>query len=147
MKVLKALTDTSLQQKVTSDGRSLGFLAWHIAITLGEMGTKAGLNVAAPAEDSEPPISAAVIASTYESTAASLSHCVQNQWNDSMLPDFIDMYGEPWTRSGMLSALIRHQAHHRGQMTVLMRQANLKVPGVYGPSREEWEQFGRKPPR
>jgi hypothetical protein len=24
----------------------------------------------------------------------------------------------------------------------LMRQAGLKVPGVYGPSREEWSQFG-----
>jgi uncharacterized damage-inducible protein DinB len=27
----------------------------------------------------------------------------------------------------------------RGQLTVLMRQADLKVPGVYGPSKEEWE--------
>jgi hypothetical protein len=30
-------------------------------------------------------------------------------------------------------------------MTVLMRQAGLKVPGVYGPSREEWSQFGMQP--
>jgi len=30
--------------------------------------------------------------------------------------------------------LIAHQGHHRAQMTVLMRQAGLKVPGVYGPS-------------
>ncbi|MCK4657684.1 MAG: hypothetical protein KAT85_11650, partial [candidate division Zixibacteria bacterium] len=36
--------------------------------------------------------------------------------------------------------------HHRGQMTVLMRQAGLKVPGVYGPSMEEWEHFGMKKP-
>ena len=42
----------------------------------------------------------------------------------------------------MLSALIRHEAHHRGQMTVLMRQAGLTVPGVYGPSREEWVAYG-----
>jgi uncharacterized damage-inducible protein DinB len=31
-------------------------------------------------------------------------------------------------------------------MTVLMRQAGLKVPGIYGPSYEEWLQFGMKAP-
>ena len=47
--------------------------------------------------------------------------------------------------AGMLSSLIRHQAHHRGQMTVLMRQAGLPVPGVYGPAREEWKAYGQEP--
>jgi uncharacterized damage-inducible protein DinB len=48
------------------------------------------------------------------------------------------MYGEQWSRGAVLSALILHQVHHRAQMTVLMRQAGLKVPGLYGPAREEW---------
>jgi uncharacterized damage-inducible protein DinB len=52
------------------------------------------------------------------------------------------MYGDKWKRGQTLHALILHQAHHRGQMTVLMRQAGLPVPGIYGPSREEWEAFG-----
>ena len=34
-----------------------------------------------------------------------------------------------------LMTLINHQNHHRGQMTVLMRQAGLTVPGVYIPQR------------
>ncbi len=38
--------------------------------------------------------------------------------------------------------LITHQAHHRGQMTVLMRLVGLKVPGVYRPSKDEWVSFG-----
>ena len=37
----------------------------------------------------------------------------------------------------VLNVLIRHQIHHRGQMTILMRQAGVVVPSVYGPSREE----------
>jgi uncharacterized damage-inducible protein DinB len=41
-----------------------------------------------------------------------------------------------------LQALISHEIHHRGQMTVLMRQAGLKVPGIYGPAREEWAAYG-----
>jgi uncharacterized damage-inducible protein DinB len=27
-------------------------------------------------------------------------------------------------------------------MTVLMRQAGLRVPGIYGPAKEEWEEHG-----
>jgi uncharacterized damage-inducible protein DinB len=30
-------------------------------------------------------------------------------------------------------------------MTVLMRQADLRVPGIYGPSREEWAAGGAEP--
>ena len=52
------------------------------------------------------------------------------------------MYGETWSRGMTLFYLILHQAHHRGQMEVLMRQAGLKVPGIYGPAREEWAAFG-----
>jgi hypothetical protein len=29
---------------------------------------------------------------------------------------------------------------------VLMRQAGLEIPGLYGPSRQEWAAFGMKPP-
>jgi uncharacterized damage-inducible protein DinB len=59
-----------------------------------------------------------------------------------MLPVEIPMYGEKWTRGFTLYVLIAHQSHHRGQMTVLMRQAGLKVPGVCGPSKEEWAAYG-----
>ncbi len=34
----------------------------------------------------------------------------------------------------------------RGQMTVLMRQAVLAVPGIYGPAEEEWAAM-RLPPQ
>ena len=66
--------------------------------------------------------------------------------NDAGLSGEIEMYGEKWTRSKVLSSLIRHEIHHRAQMTVLMRQAGLKVPGVYGPSKEEWAQYNMKSP-
>ena len=45
-----------------------------------------------------------------------------------------------------LMTLINHQNHHRGQMTVLMRQAGLTVPGVYG-SKEEWAAAGMEAPK
>lgn len=145
MKILHALTDDSLKQRITPQGRSLGFLAWHLVLTLSEMGSKMGLQVTAPAEDSEPPTVASEIASTYDISSKSVLEAVRRSWTDASLKDDIQMYGEMWKRGGALSSLIMHQTHHRAQMTVLMRQAGLKVPGIYGPSREEWVQMGMQP--
>jgi uncharacterized damage-inducible protein DinB len=147
LKVFKNLTDAALKQKITPEGRSLGFLAWHIVISLGEMGEKAGLKVIAPPEHSSVPINASDIAAAYEKAGASVASEVKEKWNDAMLLELIDMYGEKWTCAATLGSLVKHQIHHRAQMTVLMRQTGLKVPGVYGPSREEWSQFGMPAPQ
>lgn len=40
-------------------------------------------------------------------------------------------------KGALLQAANLHQVHHRGQMTVLMRQAGLHVPSIYGPSRDD----------
>ena len=142
LKVLQHLTDAGLTQKVTDDGRSLGFLAWHLTTTLSEMFGQAKLKVDAPAHDSRVPETAAEIVTAYENGAKSLAQTVAENWTDEQLADELPMYGETWTKGVVLSALLAHQTHHRGQMTVLMRQAGLKVPGVYGPAKEEWEVYG-----
>ena len=41
------------------------------------------------------------------------------------------------TRGMAVLVMLHHEIHHRGQMTVLMRQAGLPVPGVYGPAKDE----------
>jgi uncharacterized damage-inducible protein DinB len=146
LKIFRALTDSSLWQKVTEQGRSIGFLAWHITVTLGEMGGKAELTVEAPAEDSPAPKKASEIAAAYDTASLSLGSAVKAKWTDEKLTELIDMSGEKWTRAAVLSSLVSHQIHHRAQLTVLMRQAGLKVPGIYGPSREEWANMGMKAP-
>ncbi len=141
-KVLNALTDESLSQKVTPEGRSLGFLAWHLTQTLGEMLGLVGLTIDAPGFDQDVPASAAEIAAAYEKAARSVTEEVNKNWTDETLLQEDEMYGETWARGITLFYLIAHQAHHRGQMTVLMRQAGLPVPGVYGPAKEEWAAMG-----
>lgn len=141
-KVLLNLTDASLGQKVSEDGRTLGFLGWHLAITVGEMLALVGLNVDAPAVDSECPTNAAEIATAYERGGKSVAEEVGKNWTDETLLIEDEMYGETWSRGMTLFYLIAHQGHHRGQMTVLMRQAGLPVPGVYGPAKEEWAAMG-----
>jgi uncharacterized damage-inducible protein DinB len=145
LKVLRALTDASLAQAVSRDDRTLGRLAWHLATTPSEMMERTGLSVGGPSHDSPPPASAAAIASAYETAAKAVADGVA-AWSDATLEVEDDMYGEKWPRGLTLQSLVTHQAHHRGQMTVLMRQAGLKVPGVYGPAREEWGAYGMKPP-
>jgi uncharacterized damage-inducible protein DinB len=145
-KILAALTDASLGQRVSAGGRTLGQLAWHVVGTLYEMPGQAGLETGGGKVDAPIPGRAAEIAAAYDAAAAAVAAAVASQWSDAALAEEIPMYGESWKRGKVLAALIKHEAHHRGQMTVLMRQAGLPVPGVYGPAKEEWAAYGMKAP-
>lgn len=143
-KVFAALTNKSLNQTVTPGGRTLGSLVWHVAATIPEMMSHAGLQIAALPKS--PPQEAARIAALYRRAADELAAQVSSQWSDADLKIEDDMYGLKWTRGLTLQVLVRHQIHHRAQATVLMRQAGLVVPGVYGPAKEEWAKMGMKDP-
>ena len=145
LKVLAQLTDESLGQSVNEGGRTLGRIAWHIAQTLPEMGGRTGLQLKGPRETDPVPGSAEEIADRFKEAAESLGREVGSNWADADLEIEDDMYGEMWKRGQSLRALVGHQTHHRGQMTVIMRQAALPVPGVYGPSKEEWSAYGMPP--
>jgi uncharacterized damage-inducible protein DinB len=142
IKLFNNLTDDSLNQKVTEGGRTLGYVAWHIVLTLGEMLGHVGLNIDCPAEDAAVPSEAKEIAETFARAARSVSEQVAENWTDETLEIEDEMYGMIWARGTTLSSLINHQAHHRGQATILMRQAGVPVTGVYGPSKEEWQEMG-----
>ena len=141
LKLFKNISNDALNKKDHENVRSIAVLSWHITITLSEMLTKAGLNVTGPDEHSKAPASIAEIISEYESSAKSVTEHVQKQWNNASLLEETNMYGQNWKKGVTLSILIKHQAHHRGQLTVLMRQAGLKIPGVYGPVKEEWAEY------
>ncbi|HTP57348.1 MAG TPA: DinB family protein [Spirochaetia bacterium] len=137
LKVLRALTDQSLSQKSDPEGNALGRIAYHMVKMIGGNGTALGLEVAAPPREAEPPAQAAQIAAEYEKAAQSLADQVTQKITDSRLPTEITMFGRTMPLAVALQTLIRHQIHHRGQMSILMRSAGVVVPGIYGPSREE----------
>jgi uncharacterized damage-inducible protein DinB len=141
LKVMQQLSDASLQQRVTDKGRSLGRIAWHIVQSFSDMAGRMGIQLDAPKEEAPIPQQAQLIAQSYAAAANSIGKAVQ-AWSDADLQVEDNMYGEMWKRGVTLQILIQHEIHHRGQMTVLMRQAGLSVPGVCGPSAEEWSQFG-----
>lgn len=145
-RVLGALTDENLDQAVAPGYRTLGDLGWHIVVTIPEMMGRTGLTLSAVDEHAMPPTSAEEIREGYAAASGELREAVESRWTDESLVETDDMYGEKWPRGVSLSAVILHEVHHRGQMTVLLRQAGAAVPGVYGPSKEEWAQYGTEPP-
>jgi uncharacterized damage-inducible protein DinB len=142
LKILRALTDASLLQRIAPESRTLGRLAWHLVQSQTDMLNKACLSVEGPDWEAPIPKTAALIVSAYEHTSQSVMSEVTKKWNDAALLEEHDLFGESWANGFTLEAMLRHEAHHRGQITVLMRQAGLAVPGIYGPAREEWAAFG-----
>ncbi|PSL40026.1 putative damage-inducible protein DinB [Planomicrobium soli] len=145
--VFDMLTDESLNQQITSENRTLGRLGWHLTTTIGEMMSHTGLEFEATPEDLPVPNSAKEIADAYRMSSKAMVQALQEQWTDDTLQEERNMYGENWTITQVLTTLVMHQTHHRAQMTVLMRQAGLKVPGLYGPAMEDWAAMGAPVPK
>ncbi len=145
-KILNQLTDSSLDRLVVPGNRTLGRIAWHVVTTIPEMMSRTGLEFKGAQHTDPVPQRAGEIFRAYQQVAGTLLEQVQSKWTDSTLAVEDEMYGERWKRGESLMGLILHEIHHRGQMTILMRQAGLKVPGVYGPALEEWAEYGMQPP-
>ncbi|MEW6509522.1 MAG: DinB family protein [Bacteroidota bacterium] len=145
-KLFKHLTDRSLGEQVDPEGRTLGRLAWHITRNITEAMEITGLSPVGPADDAPVPASAKEIFKAYSDAAIALLEQVTQKWTDATLAVKDQAYGRQWERGATLTALVHHLIHHRGQMTVLMRQAGLQVPGLFGPARQEWRAFGKEPP-
>lgn len=146
-KILNQLTDESLSQEVTSQNWTLGRIAWHTVTAIGVISSRTDLNIDAPTQDYPVPTSAKFISDSYQQARNAFSQAVKNQWSDKNLSDEQDVFGQRLSNLELLTFLIQHQIHHRGQMTILMRQAGLTVPGLYGPSKEEWVMTGREAPK
>ncbi len=145
-KLLDALTQESLTQSVGDGFRTIARLAWHITTSISEMASRTGLKVTGPGSEAKVPAKVEDIRKAYKETAMSLAEQLRANWKDATLDIKDDMYGEQWTRGKTLTALLSHEVHHRGQLTVLMRQAGLTVPGIYGPSKEEWTNYNMPEP-
>lgn len=142
IKIFTNLTDESLSKKVHEKVRTAGKLAWHITTSISEMMNRTGLKIESVKEDSLIPATVSELVNAYKSVSESLITQVKSNWNDESLLKEDDMYGEKWVKGKTLGILITHQIHHRAQLTVVMRLLGLKVPGVYGPSNEEWSAYG-----
>jgi len=146
LQLLQSLTDESLRQQVAEGYRTIGHLAWHLVPTNAGLFKETGIQFVSPSLGSEPPASAAVIAESYREAAQNLMNAIRTQWEDADLQRTANVYGFDWSHGYTLFVFMKHEIHHRGQLTVLMRQAGLPLASVYGPTKEQWAAFGMAAP-
>lgn len=135
LQVLQALTDDKLAQSIVEGHSTLGWLGWHLVGAAGYFSYLAGLKVPMIRQEDPVPATAAEIVTAYESVANGIKEEVAKLSNDDLL-EVVNGFTAPMSKGALLRVLIDHQTHHRGQMTVLLRQAGLPVPGVMGPTKE-----------
>jgi uncharacterized damage-inducible protein DinB len=147
IKLLNNLSDEVLTVKFNNEIRTPGRLAWHIVTSLVELAHRTGLAFESVDENASVPSTVKEIINEYKYASDGMVKEINEKWNDDTLSieDDITGFGEMWLRGKTLGALITHQIHHRGQLTIVMRLAGLKVPGVYGPAKEEWANYGMQP--
>ncbi|MDG0793768.1 DinB family protein [Cohnella ginsengisoli] len=142
--LLDSLTDESLKRRIAEDRRTLGDLAWHLITSIQYMNAL-GLAFEGADERDGANRPASALARDYRTVSDRFIDAIQRQWNEANLSDRVEIAGEAWKNGDSLRFALMHQAHHRGQMTVLMRQAGLRPPGLYGPTYETWIEQGMAP--
>lgn len=145
-KVLEGLTDDSLKQKVYPEGRTLGRIVWHFTTNIPEYLAHFGLKVNELENAENVPTSAKEIAETFKNISSNATKAIEQQWTDESLKEVQIAFGREETNAQILMGLIKHIVHHRGQVTVLMRQSGIKPFGVYGPPKEDWINLGVENP-
>ena len=144
--VLDGLTDESLKQQVYPEGRTLGRIAWHLTTNIPDYLTHFGLNIDGVKNAENVPTSAKEIAETFKEVSSLVAQIIEKQWTDKSIEQIQEAFREQESNAQILMGLIKHIVHHRGQITVLMRQAGLKPFGVYGPPKEDWIHLGVENP-
>lgn len=144
LQIFKALSNESLSVKVYQEGRDIETIARHIIFTISDMFKYLNINIEV-IEKNEKLKSVEEIATKYQIAVQQLLSGISEKLKDEMLEDEIEIYGEHWKIKNVLYSFLKHEIHHRAQLAVLMRQAGLVIPGIYGPSKEEWKDYGMEP--
>ncbi|MFB4162150.1 DinB family protein [Geomicrobium sp. JSM 1781026] len=135
--VIEAISDEKLDVAIAEDHNSLGWLGWHLATSPAFFGSLVGVNVTPAGDAAKVPEKAEDIHKAYEQMAEDFRQEAERVLTDVSLEETVEAMGGQVSRGALLRTLVNHQTHHRGQMTVLLRQAGLSVPGVMGPTKEQ----------
>lgn len=145
LEVFSRIDNKKKSEKLNDHLRSLDRLAWHITQSIPEMLHYAGIFDQNFLEKEPVPDTMEMNNEIYSHYSAELGRLIKEKWENADLTEKIEMYGEMWEKRFVLTILVKHQIHHRGQMTAIMRMLDLDVPGIYGPSKEEWSKLGMVP--
>src|SRR6476469_10780140 len=84
---LDGVTDDSLKQQVYSEGRTLGRIAWHITTSIPEYLAHFGLKIDEVENAENVPMSAKVIAETFNNVSSNAAKVIEQQWKNETLKE------------------------------------------------------------
>ena|SRR5688572_20598879 len=142
-RVLERVPDDRLDWKPHAKSMTLGQLAMHIATVPGgvaDMSTKSPYQVPEFTQPSAK--SAAELLTALEQSVAMAKQRLGGLSDATLAEPWRLMHGDrevmTMPRGALLrSIMLNHWYHHRGQLSVYLRQLGVPVPSIYGPSADE----------
>jgi len=143
--LIALLSDNELNFSPSKNIRPIGDLVFHIVGTPGTLITEMGFSNNMLNWYSDPIESIEGLVENFVKSNIELIDII-SKWTDNDLEEQVSVLGGSYKKGYILSTLlIGHQAHHRGQLTILMRLKNLKLIEMYGPTYESWVEMGEEP--
>jgi uncharacterized damage-inducible protein DinB len=142
-RVLERVPDAQLGWRPHKTARTLGELALHIATVPGAVAQLASQSpVQAPQFTDPSPRSAAELVPALNESIARARQILGGMDDQTMNATWRLMHGDRELLAIPRAAILRnimlnHWYHHRGQLTVYLRQLGVPIPSVYGPSADE----------
>ena len=147
-RVLERVPDGKLGWKPHPKSMSLGELSLHVATLPGaiaQMSMQSPFQVPSFVPASAP--NAAMLVPTLDESVATAKRVLDGQDDASLeavwrlVDGDTELFALP--RGALLrSLMLNHWYHHRGQLSVYLRELDVPVPSIYGPSADE-RPFGR----
>jgi uncharacterized damage-inducible protein DinB len=142
-RVLERVPDAHLNWRPHEKSFSLGQLALHVAQIPGAVATLAmQTNVAPPKFIQEQAKHSADLVPALDQSIKTAKSALANASDATMMETWRIVAGDreimAMPRMAVLRAImLNHWYHHRGQLLVYLRQLNVPVPSVYGPTADE----------
>jgi uncharacterized damage-inducible protein DinB len=143
-RVLERVPDNQLAWRPHEKARTLGELALHVAMVPGGVAEL----VASPSPAQAPqftdpsPTSASELIPALDQSIAKVKEVLGGMDDTALMATWRLMQGDrellAVPRVAMLrSVMLNHWYHHRGQLTVYLRELGVPIPSIYGPSADE----------
>ena len=138
LSIFKGISEEKKHQSIVDGHSSLEWLSWHLTTAPAYFIGQVGLALETKLNPKDTPDTIQEIIEQYKNTIENVTKVVQENLSDEKLQQEVDSHGQAVAIGALLRMMVDHQTHHRAQMQVLLRQAGLPVPGVMGPTKEQW---------
>ena len=143
-RVLERVPANQLTWRPHPKARTLGELALHVATVPGAVAQLAASPSPAqvPTFTDPSPKSAAELIPALDQSIANAKNTLAGMDDATVTSTFRLMHGDrelfAVPRAGLLrSIMLNHWYHHRGQLSTYLRELDVPIPSIYGPSADE----------